>query len=957
MQTKHLASLWIFTLALFTLGISSASALPNLVPQSISLGASSVVAGGTLTVNWTLANTGNSSSPSTVTGVRLNQSSTSFTATYTSYPNVSMPALSASSSTPQSTTITVPAGTAPGTYYIWIIADNVSSGAITQSNYADDEQHSVAFTVTAPVQLPNLVPQSISLGASSVVAGGTLTVNWTLANTGSGSSPSTVTGVRLNQSSSSFTATYTSYPNVSMPALAANSSTPQSTTITVPAGTAPGAYYIWIIADNVSSGAITQSNYGDDEQHSVAFTVTAPVQLPNLVPQNISLGASSVVAGGTLAVNWTLANTGSGSSPSTVTGVRLNQSSTSFTATYTSYPNVSMSALAANSSTPQSTTITVPAGTAPGTYYIWIIADNVSSGAITQSNYGDDEQPSAAFTVTAPQLPNLVPQSINLSSTSLAPSATLTVNWTLANTDNGSSPSTVTGVRINQSTSSFAGTTITNVMMPALNGNSSTAQSAQLIVPATPGTYYVWIIADNVTSGAITQSNYGDDEQHSVAFTVTAPVQLPNLVPQNINLSSTSPAPGSILTVNWTLANIDSGSSPSTVTGVRINQSSSSFSGTTITNVVMPALTGNSSTPQSAQLIAPTIAGTYYVWIIADNVTSGAITQSNYGDDEQHSAAFTVTNSTTTSNRALGVDVYHGRGNINWTSVAASQETFAIIKAIDGYRTSQALPMITDANFSTYAPAAKQAGLIVGAYDFARPYINTAKDEADFFISVAGNYIGPGYLPPALDIEDPDDELPNHPVSALGKTVLSQWIRDWCAEIVAVKHVKPMIYTTPSFTRTLMDSDLAQYPLWIAYYESLPDVNPQTDGAAAFGSWNYSWTFLQYSVQGHTLDGAVQNPPEDLNVFNGNLAALNAYVTGSSGDGSAPNISNAQLSGTTFTLSVPTQVGTNYILEFKNLLSDANWTPIQTNSGNGGMMNLTNTGTVGPSRFYHIRIQ
>lgn len=83
----------------------------------------------------------------------------------------------------------------------------------------------------------------------------------------------------------------------------------------------------------------------------------------------------------------------------------------------------------------------------------------------------------------------------------------------------------------------------------------------------------------------------------------------------------------------------------------------------------------------------------------------------------------------------------------------------------------------------------------------------------------------------------------------------------------------------------------------------------------------------------------------------------NFTVFGGGGGGSAPVISDAKLTGTTFTLSVPTEVGTNYVLEFKNFLSDANWTPIKTNSGDGGTMNLTNTGVVGPSRFYHIRIQ
>ena len=71
----------------------------------------------------------------------------------------------------------------------------------------------------------------------------------------------------------------------------------------------------------------------------------------------------------------------------------------------------------------------------------------------------------------------------------------------------------------------------------------------------------------------------------------------------------------------------------------------------------------------------------------------------------------------------------------------------------------------------------------------------------------------------------------------------------------------------------------------------------------------------------------------------------------------APTIINPKLTETTFTLSVPTQVGFNYVLEFKNSLNDSNWTPVKTNNGNGGLITLTNAGVTGPSRFYRIRAQ
>lgn len=70
-----------------------------------------------------------------------------------------------------------------------------------------------------------------------------------------------------------------------------------------------------------------------------------------------------------------------------------------------------------------------------------------------------------------------------------------------------------------------------------------------------------------------------------------------------------------------------------------------------------------------------------------------------------------------------------------------------------------------------------------------------------------------------------------------------------------------------------------------------------------------------------------------------------------------PSLSNPRMTGTTFRVSASSQVGFNYVLEFKNSLSDANWTPVQTNGGNGGQITLTNTGAVAPSRVYRVRVQ
>jgi len=95
----------------------------------------------------------------------------------------------------------------------------------------------------------------------------------------------------------------------------------------------------------------------------------------------------------------------------------------------------------------------------------------------------------------------------------------------------------------------------------------------------------------------------------------------------------------------------------------------------------------------------------------------------------------------------------------------------------------------------------------------------------------------------------------------------------------------------------------------------------------------------------------------------GDLDALNSSNTLNSleipglGTAASPTISRPKLTGTTFTLSVPTQIGFNYTLEYKISLSDADWTTVQTIGGTGGTITLTDTGATGLTRFYQVHVE
>src|SRR5437016_4811609 len=99
--------------------------------------------------------------------------------------------------------------------------------------------------------------------------------------------------------------------------------------------------------------------------------------------------------------------------------------------------------------------------------------------------------------------------------------------------------------------------------------------------------------------------------------------------------------------------------------------------------------------------------------------------------------------------RPLGIDVssFQG-GGINWTSVRNSGIVFAWAKATEGTG-------VIDADFTINENNGKGAGVVMGAYHFAHPELNSPGAEANYFWAEAGAYIKADgkTLMPMLDME------------------------------------------------------------------------------------------------------------------------------------------------------------------------------------------------------------
>ena len=125
----------------------------------------------------------------------------------------------------------------------------------------------------------------------------------------------------------------------------------------------------------------------------------------------------------------------------------------------------------------------------------------------------------------------------------------------------------------------------------------------------------------------------------------------------------------------------------------------------------------------------------------------------------------------TQSTYTVGIDVSHYQGEVNWPAVAEAGVRFAFIKATEG-------TSYKDPNFNANYVNAYNAGVIRGAYHFARPNISAGSTQANYLASNGGAWSADSRtLPAALDLE-------GNPYSGgycygLSTTGMRNWVQDF----------------------------------------------------------------------------------------------------------------------------------------------------------------------------------
>lgn len=334
---------------------------PDLDITSLSAPATAA-AGQTIVVTDTTKNQGGGVAGPSLTQVFLSANST-LDASDILAGSRNVPALAAGASSPGSITITIPEATATGTWYLIARADG--EGVVSETSESNNT------AMRSLLVGPDLDITACSAPAKAA-AGQSIVVTDTTKNVGAGAVGPSLTYIYFS-ANGSIDAGEIPIASRSVPALAAGASSSASTTITIPEGTAAKTWYLIAKADG-------EGIFAETSETNNIFSRTIYIG-PDLIITTVS-APTTATAGQTISVSDTTKNNGAAGADPTSTEFYISTNST-LDASDVLIGSRSVAALAGGASSSGATAVTIPLGTAAGTWYIIAKAD--AGGAVAET--------------------------------------------------------------------------------------------------------------------------------------------------------------------------------------------------------------------------------------------------------------------------------------------------------------------------------------------------------------------------------------------------------------------------------------------------------------------------------------------------------------------------------------------------------------------------------------------
>lgn len=196
-----------------------------------------------------------------------------------------------------------------------------------------------------------------------------------------------------------------------------------------------------------------------------------------------------------------------------------------------------------------------------------------------------------------------------------------------------------------------------------------------------------------------------------------------------------------------------------------------------------------------------------------------------------------------------GIDLSHHQGQVDWKTVAKQPIHFVYFKATEGGD-------FKDRRFQQHWSAARENGLLVGAYHFYR-ICRDGQVQAENFIATVPKQADA--LPPVMDLEfDGNCQTP------YTKEQLLAEIDDMYQALSKHYEKQPIFYVSTRFYHLILQGHFQDVPLWIRDYRAQPNLKDQR-----------TWLLWQYTDQGK-IKGI--STGVDRNAFYGNATQWRSFL-------------------------------------------------------------------------------
>jgi subtilisin len=276
-------------------------------------------------------------------------------------------------------TLTIPAGTAPGVYRILVRAETARSLA--------ESSESNNVRATAPITIGRDVSVTAAATATAAGPGETIVVDHTVKNTGSVAITTAFTVAFYLSTDATINAGDVLLGTRTVSSLAAGAVSRNLKSVVIPKGTAMGTYRILVRAD--SGALLAEATESNNIRATAAvviggdLTVTAATTVASAVPgQTISIAytvKTGLMTVGGFTVAFYLSTDGVFNAGDAALGTR------------------SIASMAAAAATSNTESVTIPTGTAPGTYRILVRAD--STGAVVEASESNNVRATGTITI------------------------------------------------------------------------------------------------------------------------------------------------------------------------------------------------------------------------------------------------------------------------------------------------------------------------------------------------------------------------------------------------------------------------------------------------------------------------------------------------------------------------------------------------------------------------------